>query len=263
MVQILAPFFGSLRGSPLLKYLLSALLLTASVSLSAVQAVEIKHPKAVVELFTSQGCSSCPPADKIMGKFTKDDDILGLSWHVDYWDYLGWKDSFASAANTERQYRYGQALKQRSVYTPQAIINGRAHVVGAYEGKIRDKIAFFEQDGRGMTIPINTVFSDDRLKISVPDTDVSRKATLWLVYFNKQETVSIEEGENAGKEIVYHNVVHDTQAIGMVQTGGLKIEFPVSEMERHDYESCVFILQIVDAAGNPGPIIGATVLSGL
>ncbi len=79
---------------------------------------EIRHPKAVVEMFTSQGCHSCPPADRIMAKFAREDQILALSWHVDYWDYLGWKDTFASKSNTKRQYAYARSLEEQQVYTP-------------------------------------------------------------------------------------------------------------------------------------------------
>ena len=91
---------------------------------------EVKKPAGVVELFTSQGCSSCPPADEIFGELARKGDVIALAYHVDYWDYLGWQDTLATQDNTARQYDYAKTFGARSVYTPQAVINGRTHVNG-------------------------------------------------------------------------------------------------------------------------------------
>ena len=249
----------------LLTSLYGLIALGASIGLSAqgTAAVEISTPKGVVELFTSQGCYSCPPADKIIGKFSKSNEILGLGWHVDYWDYLGWKDIFASKSNTERQYRYARALRERQVYTPQAIINGRIHAVGSQEGKIRSAVSSFENTDEGLTVPLNVVMKGDNLAIDVGHSSLSKKSTLWLVYFNKAQKVNIERGENRGKVLTYHNVVHDIQMLGMVKAAGLSIELPVAEMKRQGFDSCALILQTNDKEGNPGPIVGASVITDL
>ena len=235
-------------------------LMTAS---GQVLAVEITKPKGVVELFTSQGCYSCPPADKLIAKFSTSNDILALSWHVDYWDYLGWKDSLASRSNTERQYSYARALKERQVYTPQAVINGRSHVVGSNEAAITTALDKYSKTNKGMIVPINASMTDSSLRISVPDTDEAKNSTLYMIFFNKKHTVKIDRGENGGKTLSYHNVVHDSQALGMIKPGGFDMDFPLSEMKRRGFDSCALLLQTTDDKGNPSVIIGATIISGI
>lgn len=226
-------------------------------------AAEVTRPKAVVELFTSQGCHSCPPADKILGKFAKEEEILGLSRHVDYWDYLGWKDKFASPSNTELQYSYARALKERQVYTPQAVINGRRHAVGSDENGIRSSVSGMDVAGQGMVVPINVEIGDDSIKIRIEDTPEARDATLYMVYFDSLKTIEIARGENAGKELSYHNVVQDTQALGMVKAEGLQMEFPIAELKRGGFDSCAFLLQTHTPNGDPSAIVGAAVLKGI
>ncbi len=189
--------------------------------------------------------------------------MLALSWHVDYWDYLGWKDKFASASNTERQRRYARSLKERNIYTPQAIINGQSHVVGSRESNIRALLDTQNASGNGLTVPINAAVVGDSLAIDIPASSSSDNATLWLVYFNNSNEVAIGKGENRGRTIVYHNVVRDLQMLGMVKTSGLKVELPVSEMKRQGFESCGLLLQTVDSEGNPGRIVGAAIISDL
>lgn len=226
-------------------------------------AAEITQPKGVVELFTSQGCYSCPPADKIVGDYSKGSDVLALSWHVDYWDYLGWKDSFGSKANTQRQYSYARALKERQVYTPQAVINGRTHAVGSNKSQIEGALKKFASSNRGMTVPIDAVMTGESIKINIDNSLDAADATLYMVFFNKEHEVKIKRGENGGKTLSYHNVVHDSQALGMVKANGLQMEFPMAEMKRHGYDGCALILQKNDSAGNPTAIVGATVITDL
>ena len=254
-----------IRDITVKKTLISGLfgLIALGAGIAQVGAVEISKPSGVVELFTSQGCYSCPPADKIIGKMAKKKDILALGWHVDYWDYLGWKDTFASRSNTERQYRYARSLQERQVYTPQAVINGRAHAVGSDESKIRNAISTFDSVGQGLTASIDVSVKDDNLMIDIASTKASRRKTLWLVYYNNAEKVDVERGENRGKLITYHNVVQDIQMLGMVKNNGLNVELPISEMKRQGYDSCAVILQSMDRQGNPGPIVGASIITDL
>lgn len=242
-----------------LMYGASCFAVSSTVSLAA----EITQPKAVVELFTSQGCHSCPPADKIIGEYSQDPDVLGLSWHVDYWDYLGWKDVFASKANTQRQYAYARSLKESQVYTPQAVINGRTHAVGSRKGDIKKAITAFNKSNRGMIVPIKVTMTDSSIKITIDNTVDAADATLYMVFFNKEQKVKIKRGENGGKTLTYHNVVHDSQALGMVKANGLEMEFPMAEMKRQGYDGCALILQKSDSAGNPSAIVGATVITDL
>ena len=246
-------------------FLLSFMLSVSAISFAVTQskAVEIIQPKGVVEIFTSQGCYSCPPADKLVGKFAKSDEIFALSWHVNYWDYLGWKDVFASKLNTQRQYRYASSLKERQVYTPQAIINGRAHAVGSNEYEIKRTLDELRTSNRGITVPINAIVTDKSFKIEIPESDVASEATLYLILFNKEHEVNIKRGENGGKTLSYFNVVHDIQTLGMVQSTGLTMEFPIAEMKRSGYDGCALILQKEDQSGNPSAIVGATVITDL
>ena len=218
-------------------------------------------PKAVVEMFTSQGCSSCPPADKIMAGYSKNKDILSLSWHVDYWNYLGWKDTFSKAQFTERQRRYASTLRERQIYTPQAIVNGRNHTVGSRKGKIDGLMKGFASSGKGLTVPITVKVTKDQMQIRVAGSaSLKNHPTLYMVYYNRSEKVKIERGENRGKTIVYHNIVRETQMLGMLKNGAISVDLPLSEIKRAGYDSCAILLQETTADGTPGAIIGASVV---
>ena len=121
----------------------SCMRLTAVAGFAAMftQGAIASPPRAVVELFTSQGCSSCPPADAIVGRLSSNPAVLVLSFHVNYWDDLGWKDPFSSVLSTDRQYAYARALNERSVFTPQLIVNGTQSLVGSQEGAIQMAVA--------------------------------------------------------------------------------------------------------------------------
>lgn len=221
-------------------------------------------PKAVVEMFTSQGCSSCPPADKIMAGYSKNKDILSLSWHVDYWNYLGWKDTFSKVQFTDRQRRYANSLKERQIYTPQAIVNGRDHAVGSRKGKIDGMMKGFSSSGKGLSVPISVKTTKDKLQIRVTNGEnLKNHPTLYMVYFNNSEKVKIERGENRGKTITYHNIVQETQMLGMLKDGAISVDLPLSEIKRAGFDSCAVLLQERNADGSPGAIIGASVVENI
>jgi len=186
-------------------------------------------PKAVVEMFTSQGCSSCPPADKIMAGYAGNKDILSLSWHVDYWNYLGWKDTFSKAQFTDRQRRYARTLGERQIYTPQAIVNGRDHTVGSRKGNIDGLMKSYSSSGKGLSVLITVKVTSDQMQIRVKgSTALKNHPTLYMVYYNHSEKVKIERGENRGKTIVYHNIVRQTQMLGMLKNGSISVDLPLS-----------------------------------
>ena len=224
-------------------------------------AVEFTAPKAVVELFTSQGCSSCPPADAILREFNRGKEVLGLAMHVDYWDRLGWKDTFASPDNTERQWRYARALGERQVYTPQAIVNGRAHFVGSRKASIADAAERFALSGKGLTVPIDLAIEGDVISVSVEGAPAARHATLYAIYYNSEGRVSIERGENAGKTITYSNIVGKMEMLGMADRQGIELHFSVDDLHQKGFTDCALILQTKTADDLPGPIIGASVIS--
>ncbi|MBT8477017.1 MAG: DUF1223 domain-containing protein [Alphaproteobacteria bacterium] len=163
----------------------------------------------VIELFTSQGCSSCPPADALLGELAQRDDVLPLSLHVDYWDYIGWKDIFADPAHTVRQKGYARVAGQRSIYTPQMIVGGADHVVG-YKPM---KLAMLIEEHRNAAAPVDVEVTraGDEVEISTSATgrtDIG-SAIIQIVRYIPSQTVDIRRGENRGRTLTYHNVVAD------------------------------------------------------
>jgi hypothetical protein len=226
-------------------------------------ALEIMHPKGVLELFTSQGCSSCPPADMVLDEVAKGGTNLALAWHVDYWDYIGWKDTFASPENTKRQRAYAVSLGSSGVYTPQAIINGRKDVVGSRGSDVQATLDALAGTKDGLTVPIDATVSGNVLKISVPVNSDSAGTTLWMVYYHNGAKVEVKRGELAGKTLSYSNIVTDVEMIGMVSDKPLVAEFPLKDMALRGYQSCALILQKVTDHGTPGPIVGAAMVRNL
>ena len=166
----------------------------------------------VVELFTSQGCSSCPPADKFLHKLADRDDVIALAMHVDYWDYIGWKDSFASPALTARQRAYARENNRRMVYTPQMIINGGDHVVGNRPMDVTDVID--RHRGQAETIELALARNGDTLTISAqPKSRLKGPLSVQLIRYRPRATVDITRGENAGRTLSYANIVTDMQLL--------------------------------------------------
>ncbi|MGR3713803.1 MAG: DUF1223 domain-containing protein [Shimia sp.] len=168
------------------------------------------HP-VVVELFTSQGCSSCPPADAFFHKqLTDRDDVIALSLHVDYWDYIGWKDNFADPAYSNRQRLYARAAGHRSVYTPQMIVNGKDHVVGTHPDKVEGLI----RAHKSVTPPVTLDVSRKGNRVSIKaSTEMRGDMRVHLVRYIDDEAVKIKRGENAGKTLTYANIVNDWRVL--------------------------------------------------
>lgn len=163
--------------------------------------------KVVVELYTSQGCSSCPPADALLHELAERPDVIALALHVDYWDYLGWKDNFGSPAFTARQHAYARAASARTVYTPQMIISGSDYVIGTKAMKVVDLVSRH----RNVTdkIAISLIRNGDDVQISA-QSSIGRIGNLvvQVVRYTSEKKVAIKYGENAGKTISYKNIVH-------------------------------------------------------
>jgi len=168
----------------------------------------------VVELYTSQGCSSCPPADALMHQLAERSDVIPLALHVDYWDYIGWADSFADPAYTARQQGYARIAGARSIYTPQMIIGGEDHVIGTKPMELADSIAFHKSNPTGVDVSISR--TGNRLQITGQTLRNLPNGTLvQLVRYTPQETVDIRRGENAGRQLSYANIVTDWQNVGV------------------------------------------------
>jgi hypothetical protein len=215
-------------------------------------------PKGVVELFTSQGCSSCPPADAVLGKLIDQGDVVALAYHVDYWNYLGWEDTFSSAQSTERQYDYARTLGRKSVYTPQVIVNGRDHLNGADMGGINAKMDSFKNAGRGLTVSIDAVQEDDKIKIDIGGG--KGKANIVLVYFERENAVDVRRGENRGKKLTYWHSVKDIQTVAMWDGKAMELVLPTSIINAEGHDGCAILLQTMRSDGVPGAIIGADIL---
>lgn len=160
----------------------------------------------VVELYTSQGCSSCPPADEFLSELAQADGVIALSLHVDYWDYIGWTDVFANPRFTERQKSYARAAGSRMIYTPQMIIGGAERV----EGNTPDAVVKAIGKHMAWDSPVTLLLSRDggRLTISATaDPPLPRGAVVQIVRYMPEATVRIERGENAGRTVTYHNIV--------------------------------------------------------
>ena len=238
-------------------------LFLSSISGTTTKAAEIYSPTGIIELFTSQGCSSCPPADKFVTSIYRDKKVLALAWHVDYWDYLGWADTFAKPDHTDRQRRYSKSFGENQIYTPQAIINGRSHTVGSRTNAIRTILQEYGEQNKGLIVPIKTSLKDDVLDIEISYGDNTAKATLWMIYFADQKNLKVERGENHGKDLTYSNIVRDIELVGMMEPDGLKTMLPLREVSHKGYDSCALILQQTTKQGTPGPIIGAVVIRDL
>jgi hypothetical protein len=214
--------------------------------------------KAVLELFTSQGCHSCPPADAILGDYAKSPDILALSFPVDYWDYLGWKDTLASHENTVRQKAYSDARGDRQVYTPQVVVNGTTHVVGSNRHQIDAAL----KNSPPLPVPVTMEPGTDSTMVTIgaSTTPGEAKGTIWLAMYDDPVTVPIEQGENTGKSITYYNVVRKLRPIAMWKGKEVTIELPKSEMDQAEVSRCAVILQTEEENGLPGPILGAATI---
>lgn len=212
----------------------------------------------VVELFTSQGCSSCPPADATLSRLIEEGDVLALSYHVDYWNYLGWKDTLSSAASTERQYGYARSLKRKSVYTPQVVINGRDHANGAEYARIRSLLSGMKAKHEVPNVDIN--IQSDARGMRVQIGAGKGKANVIAVYFDEKNKVAIERGENNGKTITYRHSVRAMETIGMWSGEALTLQLPESVLGAHPERGCAILLQEVSSDGAPGAILGAAQL---
>jgi hypothetical protein len=218
-------------------------------------------PRAVVELYTSQGCSSCPPADAVLKKLAADPSIIALSLPVDYWNYLGWKDTFGSSRNSDRQRNYARARGDGAIYTPQAIVNGEVHVNGASEAEIDQAIKTTSEKVGPQHIPVRFWQERNTLNFALGGEEpghTPREATIWLGVVQTSGTVDVKQGENEGKQLTYTNIVRELTPIGIWKGQPLEIQLPRAALMQAEVQKIVVLLQ----EDRSGPIIGGT-LAGL
>jgi len=242
------------QRSSLLSARLSHVLVAAiCAALIAAHGARAGEPKAVVELFTSQGCSSCPPADEFLADLAERDEVVALSLPVDYWDYLGWKDTLARPENSDRERAYAAARGDGKVYTPQMVVNGGPAFVGSDRAAVGHAIA-----AASLPVDIDVEKTDERLEIHVAEGAVppGRQVAVRLVVFRQKQEVPIRGGENSGRTVTYSNVVRSNQPIGLWDGKPLDISLPAEEVMAGPGHGCAVLLQVEEDAG-PGRILGA------
>lgn len=179
--------------------------LLVALMLFPVTPLRAQESTVLVELFTSQGCSSCPPADALLRELAGHTDVMALALHVDYWDYIGWKDIFARPENSARQRAYAAADGRRMVYTPQIIIDGTDEVMGTHP---KDVAALVEKHRAGGNVSLDVVRADDGLTIEAhASPGAEGVCAVQLMRYRPHATVEITRGENAGRTLNYTNIV--------------------------------------------------------
>lgn len=236
-------------------------------AVTAAPAALAGETRAVIELFTSQGCSSCPPADKLLGELAKDPSLVTLSLPVDYWDYLGWKDTLALQGHAGRQRAYSKARGDRDVYTPQAVINGVVHVLGSDKAAIDKAIAQTQLIAKPLAVPVTMKIADDKIIVTVAagndkdSRDNAVNAEVWLCPITDSAPVVVGRGENSGRTLVYHNVVRRWVKLGDWTGKAETFSIPLSDLPGKstalgDIDRVAVVLQS-GVAAKPGLMLGA------
>ena len=223
--------------------------------LSGAQAGSVKQP-VLVELYTSQGCTSCPPADRILGEILKRDDVVALSFSIDYWDYIGWRDTLARRENTMRQQAYERTLPSHRVYTPQMVIDGVKDVVGNRRKDVVDAVEQRVNETQGKKLPIALSRNGDEVQVRIGTLPgVRQSATVWIAHTLSARTVNIGAGENSGRTVTYHNVVRGFAAVGKWSGEAVTLELPAQGVQGETTDGVAVWVQ----AGT-GPVLGAAQL---
>ena len=184
--------------------------------------------KILVELFTSQGCHSCPPADKILGELIKNDkDIIGLSFHVDYWNYIGWKDIFSDAKFTARQREYNSVFRRSSIYTPQMVVGGKYQAVGSRYLSVKDALNKAKNQKHKL-LDVSAIEVGSNIEI-YKNQDVPKNIDFTLIGYDHSHTVNIIRGENSGKKLTYSNVVKSLEKLNFGASNNISYPKPKSD----------------------------------
>jgi hypothetical protein len=224
------------------------------------------EPRALLELFTSQGCSSCPAADKLLGEFAADPSIVALSVPIDYWDYLGWKDTLANPAHTARQRAYARARGDRQVYTPQIVVNGTVHALGSDRAAVERAIAQTARNAAIMSLPVLVSAGGDKLAGSNLTVKVASAENehvggeVWLCSLEKAVIVAIGRGENRGRTVTYHNVVRHWLKLGDWTGTDAVWNVPISDIRTDGIDAAAVMVQ-EGTRDKPGIILGTAFTS--
>ncbi len=237
-------------------FLFAGTVLSAFATMGTMAAAQAQRPRAVVELFTSQGCSSCPPADRLAVELSKDPGLIVLSMPVDYWDYLGWKDTLASPAYTQRQRSYAVLRGDRQVYTPQMVINGQEHLVGSDRSRVLGSTT-----GGGALMPITLEAVGGGYRLTIPARP-GMSGTLTVLRISRSKTVSIGRGENSGASVTYANVVRNMTKLADWNGNAASYDIPATDFKSGDSDGFVVLLQ-AGGDSRPGLILAAAKSPGI
>ncbi len=226
---------------------------------AAAHAASAGERPAVVELFTSQSCSSCPPADRLLGKLAQRDDIIALSYAVPYWDYLGWRDTLALPENAKRQRAYAERSWHGEVYTPQVVVNGLAHCVGSNLPAIESAITKTRPMVEDAAVEVELEKQGDQIHVeagAAPAGSKFRSGRVLVIAASESVAVPIKRGENAGRDVTYYNVVRRIAEAGSWKGEAKSFDLPMGSVKPKDADFIIVLLQD-DASG---AILGAAKL---
>ena len=236
--------------------LFAAVLAIAQIPAQAADAAA--SPKVVLELFTSQGCSSCPAADALLGHIAAmREDVIALSFHVDYWNYIGWKDLFATPATTARQRAYALALGVPYVYTPQLVIDGARHVSGSNRDDVVAAIEASRNASRARVPVALASRADGGLTVEIASAAFDGAAAIWLVNVDRRHTTTVDAGENRGRTLVNHHVVRAYRRIGTWTGDVMTIELGSDDVAGTSETAGDGCAVLVQADHGIGRIVGA------
>lgn len=212
-------------------------------------AARAQSSPVILELFTSQGCNSCPPADALMAEWVAEPGVLPLSLHVDYWDYLGWKDTFGKKGHSKRQHEYARHMGARQIYTPQVVVDGQYQAVGSDPAAVQAALYKARKQQR---LPLQAQHSNGQWQIRTPAAAGQPEAELVLCRYDRKHEVAIKRGENTGRTVTYLNVARAWNRFG--RWSGQAASYPVPDLGPIDWkqEGVVVMLQSLK-----GPILGA------
>ena len=240
-----------MRSRPLLGTALGLVALVALVQSTSAESMRAR-PRAVVELFTSQGCAQCPPADALLTGLAEEGDVVALAYHVDYWDYVGWEDTFGDGDFSDRQRAYAKSWGSSRIYTPQMVVNGAKGVVGSRRNEVHGAL-----DGAALPLAVDIDRDGDMLKVTIPPNTSLEDAVVWMVTYLDRADVAIDKGENAGKTMVYTQVVTSRQPLGLWEGAtGANLKLPLPEI-LDDGSTGIAVIVQQESNGLPGPILGA------
>ncbi|HML08167.1 MAG TPA: DUF1223 domain-containing protein [Xanthobacteraceae bacterium] len=243
----------------MLRRRLSSAPLIASLLIATYAGAGAGERQALLELFTSQGCSSCPAADKLLGELAGDPSLVAVSVPIDYWDYLGWKDTLASPAHSARQRAYARVRDDRQVYTPQIVVNGEMQVLGSDRVAIERAIAQTNRNAATMSLPVLLSVGEGILTVKVgPGENKHLGGEVWLCPLARTVKVAVGRGENGGRTLTYYNVVRRWLKLGDFSGTGPSWTVPISEVEADGIDGAAVIVQD-GVREKPGIVLGAAI----